>query len=373
MELIIKTPLGLERLVRSKVLLLDREAEVVASPLGLRGLVVVERCTDPEALMSKVSSEVPEAERVIRPLAVVRSDLSEIVEAARDVVRGRISSGESFAVRTVRRARPGFTSLEVNAKVGAVVQEVTGARVDLDNPEKVVLVEVIGERTAIAVVEGSSEYRKMVPGKLSSWRFFRRVSIVQMPYLGSVEGAREVGRRVGRFAQAFEVGELVIAPAGEVDALELAAFIEGVRDGIASRLEVQRRTYHRRVEPVRTVVQDLYQLVLSRREEPIIVFEPEGREVYGEAPRVAEVLRRSKRVNLLFGSREGIPKGVFRLADSVMDLCPDVTLPTELAAPAALIALYTALRAHGEEEALTGTAGGEGPEEEGEQGDEHPE
>jgi tRNA acetyltransferase TAN1 len=35
-----------------------------------------------------------------------------------------------------------------------------------------------------------------------------------------------------------------------------------------------------------------------------------------------------------------------------MDLCPDVTLPTELAAPVALIALYTALRAHGEEEAL---------------------
>jgi tRNA acetyltransferase TAN1 len=373
LELIIKTPLGLEHLVRSKVLLLDREAEVVASPLGLRGLVVVERCKDPEALMSKVSSEVPEAERVIRPLAVVRSEPSEIVEAAREVVRGRISSGESFAVGTVRRAKSGFTSLEVNAKVGAVVQEVTGARVDLDNPDKVVMVEVIGERSAIAVVDGSSEYRKMVPGKLSSWRFFRRVSIVQMPYLGSIEGAREVGRRVGRFAQAFEVGELVIAPAGEADAFELAAFIEGVREGIASRLEVQRRTCHRKVEPVRTVVQDLYQLVLSRREEPIVVFEPEGREVYSEAPRIAEVLRRGKRINLLFGSREGIPKGVFRLADSVMDLCPDVTLPTELAAPAALIALYTALRAHGEEEALKGTTGGEGAEEEGEQGYEHPE
>jgi len=245
--------------------------------------------------------------------------------------------------------------------------------VDLDNPDKVVMVEVIGERSAIAVVDGSSEYRKMVPGKLSSWRFFRRVSIVQMPYLGSIEGAREVGKRVGRFAQAFEVCELVIAPAGEADAFELAAFVEGVREGIASRLEVQRRTYHRKVEPVRTVVQDLYQLVLSRREEPIVVFEPEGREVYSEAPRVAEVLRRGKRINLLFGSREGIPKGAFRLADSVMDLCPGVTLPTELAAPAALIALYTALRAHGEEEALTGTPGGEGAEEEGEQGDEHPE
>ncbi len=373
MELIIKTPLGLERLVRSKVLLLDREAEVVASPLGLRGLVVVERCKDPDALASKVSSEVPEAERVIRPLAVVRSELSEIMDAAREVVKGRISLGEGFAVRTVRRAKSGFTSLEVNAKVGAVVQEVTGARVDLDNPDKVVLVEVIGERTAVAVVEGSVEHRKMVPGKLSSWRFFRRVSVVQMPYLGSVEGAREVGRRVGRFAQAFEVGELVIAPAGEADAFELEAFIEGVREGIASRLEVQRRTYHRRVEPVRTVVQDLYQLVLSRRDEPIVVFEPEGKEVYGEAPRVAEVLTKSKRVNLLFGSREGVPKGVFRIADAVMDLCPDVTLPTELAAPAALIALYTALRAHGEEEALTGPPGGEGAEEEGEQSDEHPE
>ncbi|MDJ0274284.1 MAG: SPOUT family RNA methylase [Aigarchaeota archaeon] len=372
MELIVKTPLGLERLVRSKILLLDREAEVVASPLGLRGLVIVERCTDPESLLSKISSEVPEAERVIRPLAVVRSEPDEIARAAAEVVRDRIGPGESFAVRTVRRAKSGFTSLEINARVGAVVQNVTGARVDLDNPEKVVMVEVIGDRTAIAVVEGSEEHRKMVPGKVGSWRFFRRVSVVQMPYLGSIEGAREVGRRVGRFAQAFEVGELVIAPAGECDAFELSAFIDGVREGIESRLEVQRRTYHRRVEPVRVVVQDLYQLVLSRRDEPIVVFEPEGRELYREAERVAEVLRRGRRINLLFGSREGIPKGVFRLADAVIDLCPDVTLPTELAAPAALIALYTAIRGLGEEEALAGPGGGEGAEEEGDQGHQHP-
>jgi len=48
-------------------------------------------------------------------------------------------------------------------------------------------------------------------------------------------------------------------------------------------------------------------------------------------------------VSFLFGSREGIPKGIYRLADLVIDLAPAITLPTEVAAPAALTAIYTAL------------------------------
>ncbi|MCD6235757.1 MAG: SPOUT family RNA methylase, partial [Thaumarchaeota archaeon] len=54
-------------------------------------------------------------------------------------------------------------------------------------------------------------------------------------------------------------------------------------------------------------------------------------------------------VSILIGSREGIPKGVYRAADLVLDIAPGITLSTELAAPSALAAIYTALNMSSEE------------------------
>jgi len=45
----------------------------------------------------------------------------------------------------------------------------------------------------------------------------------------------------------------------------------------------------------------------------------------------------------LFGSREGIPLGVYRYADLVIDIAPGITLSTEYAASSALIAIGTLL------------------------------
>lgn len=67
------------------------------------------------------------------------------------------------------------------------------------------------------------------------------------------------------------------------------------------------------------------------------------------ASRIREIVSGVRRVNFLFGSREGIPKGVYRMADLVVDLAPAITLPTELAAPSALTAIYTALNLMGED------------------------
>ncbi|MCS7095188.1 MAG: SPOUT family RNA methylase [Thaumarchaeota archaeon] len=359
----------MEALVKSKIELLDSEAIVSQSPHGLKGILIVEKCSDPERLLRLINEEVPEVERAVRPAVVVPTDVNLILEVATSLSRERIAPHESFAVRTHRRAHRGFTSIELNAKVGASVQQATGARVDLENPDKIVSIEVVGERTAITILEGKTELRKMGPMKSSSWKFFNRLSVIQMPYLGSVEGAREVGRRIGRFVQTFEVGELVIAPMSSVEARELATFIDAVFEGITSRLEVQRRSYGRRPKEVAVRVQDLYQLVLERRFEPIVVFEPEGEQIYRMLPEVAQRISTARRVNLLFGSREGIPKGVFRLATAVFDLCPDVTLPTELAAPAALIALYNLLKREGYG---IDPSTGSGADEEGDQCHEHP-
>jgi len=199
------------------------------------------------------------------------------------------------------------------------------------------------------------------------YRLFRRISVVQMPYLGPLDACRTMGVRVGREVQNFEVGELVIAPIGLVDARQLAVFIEGVIEGIESRYEVQRKSYGRRAHRVPVHLQDLYQLVRSRKDEVIIVFEPEGEPISKVAERLYELIKSGKRVNMLFGSREGIPEGIYRFADLVVDIAPGVTLSTEYAAAAALIAVATVLHdrlAEEEREEEHGEEAGKGKEKE---------
>jgi len=347
-EIIVKTPLGLEKIAASRIKEIDETASLTVKPNGFEGLVIVERCRDKNELVNRIEQEIPEAEKIIKVERVVEALPEKIAEAAAEISRNRIRAEDTFAVRTVRRGRHDFTSIDVNVKVGSSVVDATGASVNLDYPDKIVQVEIIQDRAGIAIIDGKTEWKKMDLGKKSSLSLFRKISVVQMPYLGSAEGAREIGARIGRAVQAYEVKELVIAPNKPVDAIELATFIKGVEEGIESRYTIQKRSYARRVSKTPVLVQDLYQLVRERREEPIIVFEPEGVNIREAVDKLSEIFRKHSRVNFLLGSREGIPKGVYRIADMVIDLASDITLPTELAAPTALAAVYTALNMLGE-------------------------
>ncbi len=348
MKLIVKTPLDLERIAAAKILELDSSAVLTVGPGGLKGLIIVESCRDSDLLKNMILKEIPEAESVLSIDAVVEADLDKIAEAAVMLAKDKIHGDESFAVKTVRRGKHGFTSLDVNVRVGSAVQAETGAKVDLENPDAVIHVEIIFNKAGVSVVRGEREWRKMTPEKRPSFKLFNKVSIAQMPYLGSLNGAREIGRRIGRAVQAYEVRELVISPNKPVDAFELGAFISGIREGVESRYGVQRKIYARRVERVRVLVQDLYQLVRERRGEPLIVLEPEGLQIRDALPKLKELFSKAERITLLIGSREGIPKGIYRMADLILDLAPGITLSTELAAPSALAAIYTALNISGE-------------------------
>ena len=53
---------------------------------------------------------------------------------------------------------------------------------------------------------------------------------------------------------------------------------------------------------------------------------------------------KGKRTNFLIGSREGIPTGIYRFANLVVDLCPGVTIATDSAISSAMIALSFSLQ-----------------------------
>jgi len=341
--LLVKTGLGFERVAAARIEEAAPHLKAVPAPRGFKGLVLVYGCRDVEEDARLVESEVVEADRVLRVHASAPADPREIARVAAEVARRFISPGECFAVRTTRRGRHSFTSIDVNVIVGDAVRRATGACVNLSYPDKVVAVEIIGDVALISVYPGSLEWKKMRPGKNPVLRLFRRVSIVQMPYLGPLDACRNMGVRIGREVQNFEVRELVVAPAGLVDARQLNEFLAGVFEGIESRYQVQAKSYHRRVHRVPVYLQDIHQLVRDRRGEPIIVMEPEGEHISRVADDLWRLVRSGKRINVLVGSREGVPLGVYRHADLVVDIAPGVTLSTEYAAASALIAMATVL------------------------------
>jgi len=339
--ILVKTPLGMERIAASRISELAEGVEAEAKPNGYSGIVLVK---GDHTLASRIKSEVLEAEKVMVAEEVVDAAIEPIVDAAVRIAREKLAGAASFAVRTTRRGSHDFTSIDVNVKVGAAVKNQLEVPVDLENPDKVLFVEIIGSLALVGVMDGSELYRKGGPGKHPVLPYLRKAAIVQMPYLGPPDATKEMGVRVGREVQTFEVGELVVAFIGSVDAKSLHLFLEGVFEGIRSRLEIQRRTYAHKPRRVPVYVQDLYQLVRDRIEEPIVVFEPEGKPVSSIAEKLASFFTgKAKRVNLLIGSREGIPSGIFRFANLVVDLCPGVTISTDLAAASALTAVAAAI------------------------------
>ncbi len=338
----VTTPRGLEYVAAQRIAEMGYRA--VAKPEGMEGIVIVYCTGDPEEAAERVSSEVVEAERVLPVYRVVEASLDAICEAASGLAR-MLRPGETFAVRTTRRGRHTFTSIDVNVRAGACIQEVTGNPVDLTYPDKVFWVEIVGGRAYLSVTPGNMLHRKKYPGKPDALRIFSKTLVVQTPYLGDMEGARKIGVRLGRAFQTFEVREVVIAPYKPADIEELDAFLSGLIEGRASRVRIQKRTYARRVKPVPIRLYDLYQHVRAARQrgDAIIVTSTKGRYIGEVADSLAKLYEEHKRVHVLIGSREGIPVGIYRFADLVVDVAPGLTLATDTAATAILVAITNAV------------------------------
>lgn len=87
--------------------------------------------------------------RVIPIEIVVRTDLSEIREACKQLA-SRIKESDRYRITVEKR----HTALRSREIIDAVAGHVR-ARVDLENPDKVILIEVIGELTGISLIPGN--------------------------------------------------------------------------------------------------------------------------------------------------------------------------------------------------------------------------
>lgn len=130
----------------------DEAAEI--NKTGVRGLVMAKTTLDPFEVIKKFRSILKErpwefryAFRVIPVEKVVRADLVEIQRVATQLA-SKIREGETFRVTVEKRFSESSTSEIVEAAAKNIER-----KVNLEKPNKIVLVEVIGGLAGVSVIK----------------------------------------------------------------------------------------------------------------------------------------------------------------------------------------------------------------------------
>jgi tRNA acetyltransferase TAN1 len=130
----------------------DQSAE--ASKTGVRGLIAARTALNPCEVIEKFKVILHErpyefryALRIIPVEKVVTTELEAIGLATAELAVG-IGEDESFRITVEKR----FTTLHARDIVEAVATRIE-RRVDLDNPDKVLLIEVVGKLTGISLIK----------------------------------------------------------------------------------------------------------------------------------------------------------------------------------------------------------------------------
>ena len=129
----------------------DQAAE--ASKTGVRGLIIAKTSLNPCEAIGKLKAVLHErpyqfryALRIIPVEKVVRTELEEIKKAAMELAAG-IGENETFRVSVEKR----FTQLHARDFIEAVATGIQ-RKVNLENPDKILLIEVLGAMTGLSLI-----------------------------------------------------------------------------------------------------------------------------------------------------------------------------------------------------------------------------
>ena len=159
-NLLATTSRGNERQMCSELLYLLKEEIGDPAPAvgktGIRGLVAAKTSSDPCDVIEKFRAILQErpyvfryALRIIPVERIVRTDLDEIKRVATELA-ANIGENETFRVTVEKR----FTSLHSRDLIEAVATGIK-RKADLENPDKILLIEVVGGLTGISLIKPS--------------------------------------------------------------------------------------------------------------------------------------------------------------------------------------------------------------------------
>lgn len=124
---------------------------------GVAGLVAAKTAFNPFEVVEKLRQMLKERPyefryslRIIPVEKVVRTDLNEIQRVATELATSKIGETESFRITVEKR----FTSVSTRTIIEAVAANIERP-VNLSNPEKIVLIEVVGGLTGVSVIKPS--------------------------------------------------------------------------------------------------------------------------------------------------------------------------------------------------------------------------
>jgi tRNA acetyltransferase TAN1 len=156
-NLLASTMRGSERQMVYELEFLLREAGDAApkaEKAGIRGLVVAKTALDPVTAVEKFRTMLQEKPyefryslRIIPIQKVVHTNIEEIKSAAAELT-SKMTENETFRVTVEKR----FTNIHSHDLIEAVATDVKN-KVDLDKPDRVLLIEVISGFTGLALLK----------------------------------------------------------------------------------------------------------------------------------------------------------------------------------------------------------------------------
>lgn len=132
------------------------DTEPIVAKTGIRGLVVAKTTLDPFDVVGKFRSILQErpyefryALRIMPIQRVLPTSVDEIKKAAIELSE-KIGEKETFRITVEKR----FTNLHARDLVVAVAEGIE-RKVDLENPDKILLIEILGGLTGISLIKPS--------------------------------------------------------------------------------------------------------------------------------------------------------------------------------------------------------------------------
>ncbi len=158
-NLLATTMRGNERQMRYELMYLLKEAGDPApetGKTGIRGVIVGKTALNPVEAIEKFRSILQErpyefryALRILPIEKVVRTDLDEVKRVAMELA-ARLSENETFRVTIEKR----FTSIHSRDFIEAAATGIQN-KADLENPDKILLIEVLGGLTGMSLIKPS--------------------------------------------------------------------------------------------------------------------------------------------------------------------------------------------------------------------------
>jgi tRNA acetyltransferase TAN1 len=151
-----------------------------------------------------------------------------------DLLKGKLKPEDSFAVRCQRRGTHDFSSRDVERDLGRKLEEATGARVDLQNPSKIVVVQIFQNIAYLGLTDARNLIVKPI---LVS----RKYAKGERPFTRAEHKIREAIEAFSiKISPDFEVLDLGSAPGGWTKVLASSAKRVVAVDPAALNAEVER-------------------------------------------------------------------------------------------------------------------------------------